>query len=158
MKTALTITGILITIALFGQDTTKIISRKLYRIQDAYCIKNNRTDTLDATEFYTAENGLILMDHFINHKGVMKIDRGYDQVIYYGEFKENLSLQNSSEDSHTYEWTFREAAVDSTQIAVIKKTYRQGSLEDTMEKEYEFYIRKPRAIEVFIATEITSEK
>ena len=158
MKTAITITLLLITIAMFGQDSTKIISSKAYRIQSAYSIPINGKDTLDDTEFYTSENGLIIFENFINHKGIFSIDAGSERIIFLGIYKEVMSLRDSTSDSNTFEWTYREGGVDSSQYGVITKMYLKGSLEDTGEKEYEFYLRGSNGILDFITTEIITGK
>lgn len=93
MKTTITITLLLITLAMFGQKSDGFISSKAYRIVQASDAENNLKDTTDYTDFFTKENGFIIIMNYENNEAVFSVDKGEEQLMFLGGVKQKICIQ-----------------------------------------------------------------
>ena len=156
MKTKIIVALLLITTAMFGQKDDGFISSKAYRLQQAYQINPKTNDTSDYTEFFTKENGLIVIMDYENNEGIFSVDKGQEKIMFIGGTKTINNLEEN--DSIVYTSDFVAGGIDSLQNVIITKTYLKGSFEDTGEKIYSFHMACKNDIWDFITTEIITGK
>ena len=119
----------------------------------------NTADTIDCSSDYTKDNGFIMFQNYINHKGLFSVDQGSaDKIIFMGKYKEVIDESKAKSDFHLYNWKFMESKADSLQSASISEGYIDGSLEENGIKEYGFFITMPKCSYYFFTTEVIVDK
>jgi hypothetical protein len=156
MKTAMTITSCLITMAMSGQKPDGFLSSKAFRLQQAYQIDPKTSDTSDYTDFFIEGNGFIMIMNYENNRGIFSVDKGQEKIIFLGVIK---SVNNQTEkDSIIYTADYIAGGKDSLHNVTITRTYLPGSFEETGEKIVEFHMTSKNEIWDFITTEIITGK
>ncbi|MCX6297017.1 MAG: hypothetical protein NTX97_13340 [Bacteroidetes bacterium] len=157
MKTAITITLLLITIAMLGQSSDGFISSKAYRLQNVINIENVTNDTVDYTDDFIKENGFIILMHYDNNEDIFSVDKGdSEHLMFIGVVKTENNLVEKDSMEYTTDGMARHG--DSLQIATVTKNYIPNSFEDTGEKIYSFQLVFKDEIWNFIATEVITGK
>lgn len=156
MKTKLTVLLLVITLATFGQKSDGYISSKAYRLQQASQINAKTADTADYTDFFTKEDGFIIIMSYINNEGIFSVDAGDEKIMFLGKVKTTNTLSETDTISYTSDYVA--GGVDSLQNVTIVKTYLKGSFEDTGEKIFSFHMTCKNDTWDFIATEVITGK
>ena len=155
MKTGITLTFLLITIAMLGQDKAFIAS-KAYRIQHVTNIEFGNKDTNDLTDFFTEGDGFIILAHY-TFGDFITIDRGtFESILFKAEIKNAAILE--VKDTLSFSVDTMTKGVETPEPATITKIYIKNSFEETREKIYSFRIEFPNEVWEFITTEIITGK
>lgn len=153
MKTALSVTLLLIASAMFGQQDNGFVATKGYRIQQATNIPNDTKDTADFTDFFRKDNGFIILMHYSDNQDLFSVDRGgAESLIFLGKLNNVNSLEEK--DSLLFSSDAMARGGDKTQTATVSKVYVKNSLETTGEKTYLFQLTFPDEIWNFVTTEV----
>lgn len=156
MKTKLTIVLLVITLVTLGQNSDGFISSNAYRLQQVYQISPKTSDTADYTDFFTKENGFIIILNYVENKSIFSVDAGNANLMFIGATKAEDNAEGK--DSTTYTSNFIAGGVDSLQNVTITKTYLKGSFEDSGEKVFSFLMTCKNDTWEFITTEVITGK
>lgn len=142
---------------ILGQNSDGFISSNAFRIEQAYNVNPNRPDTLDYTDFFTKEDGFIIIINYANSEGIFSVDKGSpEHLMFIGSGK---TIDNSGKnDPAIFKCDYMAGGIDSMKNVTITKQYIEDSLEDFGEKAYFFRILCKNDGWAFIATEIITGK